>query len=139
LGLEPEKESPASTYKSFGPSLIKTIFAQKLEFAMSKRLEQLQQLLSQKPQDAFLRFALAKEYEKQAEQELALQQYAAIHKDTPEYIGLYYHYAALLIENEEEKIAMNIYEEGITLAQKTGDAHSLAELKNAKMNLEMGL
>lgn len=106
---------------------------------MSKRLEQLQQLLGQKPQDAFLRFALAKEYEKQEEIELALQQYAALYKDSPQYMGLYYHYAALLIENEKEEMAMRIYEEGIALAQKTGDAHSLSELKNAKTNLEMGL
>lgn len=106
---------------------------------MSKRLEQLLSFEKSDPNDPFIQFALAKEYEKMNEKTLALQRYIHLKENHPDYIGLYYHLGLLYEELLDKERALKIYEEGLDLAKKTKDFHAASELNNVKMNLEMDL
>jgi len=101
------------------------------------RLEQLMTMLGDDPENSFLHFAIAKEYEKLNELEAALDKYDYILNHDPDYVGLYYHQAKLLEEMGDEARAMDIYVKGIAIATDQKDQHALSELLNAKMNLEI--
>ncbi len=105
----------------------------------NSRINQLQEFLKESPKDSFLLFALAKEYEKQGEHQKAIDNYNLLKDLHPDYVGLYYHLAALLAKKADHQLTLNTYNEGILVATKLGDAHALAELKNAKMNFEIDL
>lgn len=104
---------------------------------MNKRLELLKALASERPNDAFTLFALAKEYQKSEDFKHSLLYYREIIKIQPDYLGVYYHLGKLLEQEGEEEEALEIYKKGIFIAQKNQDLHALAELKNAQLNLEI--
>ena len=101
----------------------------------SKRLEQLLDMLS-KNVDSFLLFAIAKEYEKAAENELAKEYYKRLVSEFPDYVGTYYHFGKLLEKSTETDAAIEIYNKGIAIAKALGDQHAWSELAEAKLNLE---
>lgn len=104
---------------------------------MNARIERLKELLKQSPHDAFVRFALAKEFEKLGNTSKAIELLTLLLYDQPEYVGAYYHLAALLKDEERIDEAMDIYVKGMEVAKKLGDQHAYSELQNAKMNLEI--
>lgn len=101
------------------------------------RLDQLKNLLTDSPNDAFLLFALAKEYEGSGNNEQALQHYLNLRQTSPDYVGLYYHLGKLYEQLEQAEQALEAYSEGLGQAQKAGDRHAWSELSSAKLNLEM--
>ena len=106
---------------------------------MSDRLELLKKMLSEDPNDSFLLFAVAKEYESLAKLDLAIQHYEQLRSHDPDYVGLYYHLGAAYHEKENKDKALEIYKEGIQIAQAIKDQHALSELKGVLLNLEMDL
>ena len=106
---------------------------------MTQRLTELMDLLEQDPHDRFILFAVAKEYETNDMPDQAEHYYLELKKANPSYVGLYYHLAKLYEEIGHAEDALQIYEEGVFMATKMSDQHALAELKNAKMNLELML
>ena len=103
------------------------------------RIDQIKEFLLESPDDSFLLFALAKEYEKNENFKVALEVYLQLRKVDAEYVGTYYHLGKLYEELDELQNAMNIYDEGIKVANGQKDWHSLSELNNARTNLEMEL
>ena len=103
------------------------------------RLKQLLSYLDASPNDSFLLFAVAKEYESHDQLDQALKYYLRLKQFDPKYIGLYYHLGGLYVNIQEEMLALNVYKEGIELAKSLGDFHALSELNNAKTNLEITL
>lgn len=101
------------------------------------RLDQLLKFLEESPDDSFLKFAIAKEHEKVSAHDKALKYYLDIHENDSNYIGLYYHLGKLYEVINRRQLALNIYKQGIELGKKNGDFHSVSELNNAKMNLEL--
>lgn len=101
------------------------------------RLEQLQSLLNADPEDVFLQYALAKEFETLGQKEEAVMLLEQLLEKSPTYVGAYYHLGKLLEENGQIQNALNTYQKGITMCQLQGDQHALSELQGAKMNLEM--
>jgi len=101
------------------------------------RLQNLLTFLNQSPDDSFLSFAVAKEYEKRDQFDQALKYYLNIKVKDPEYIGLYYHLGKLYETIQEEILALQTYNEGIELGKKQRDFHATSELNNAKTNLEI--
>ena len=101
------------------------------------RIETLLAFLDDDPEDTFVRFALAKEYEKLGTLKKALDTFLSLKEVDSDYIGLYYHLGGLYEKLDEKDKALQTYEEGITIAKKIADFHSLSELHNAKMNLEI--
>lgn len=103
------------------------------------RIDQIKSFLMDKPNDSFLLFALAKEYEGLKNEELALATYLKLKEVDINYVGLYYHLGKLYEELEQSEKAISTYSEGIEIAKAKNDWHSLAELNNARTNAEMEL
>jgi len=102
---------------------------------MSSRLEQLKGFLADSPDDSFLIFAIAKEYEGLGNQEKALEHYLKLLEEDPDYIGTYYHLGKLYEQQEAFAKAFETYKVGMAIAKKAGDQHALSELAGAKLNL----
>lgn len=95
------------------------------------RIEQLLAYLKDTPNDSFVLFALAKEYERAGQLEESLNWYQKLQKTDPNYVGLYFHYAALLYKVFRKEEAKLVYEEGIDVARKLKDHHAENELRAA--------
>ncbi len=102
----------------------------------SQRLQQLLAFLAESPNESFILFALAKEYEGQGQIENAFKYYLQLQQTNPNYVGLYYHLGKLYEQTNQFDTAFETYEKGIVVAQKAGDRHAQGELMEAKMNLE---
>jgi tetratricopeptide (TPR) repeat protein len=102
------------------------------------RLSQLQELLSDNPGDSFVRFALAKEYEKLGDEARAFTYYRELLEKDPDYLGLYYHLGKWYERADDVEQAINIYSRGMDVARQQGDQHALGELSGARMMLADG-
>ncbi len=103
---------------------------------MTTRLQQLFTFLETNPDDAFLIFAIAKEFEGMGERDKAVSFYNRLIEEQPNYIGTYYHLGKLYEKLDNETQAIVTYNSGIAAARNMNDLHALAELQNAKMELE---
>lgn len=101
----------------------------------SNRLEQLFQFLKESPDDSFITFAIAKEYESLEEQDKALEYYLKLVEKAPNYVGTYYHLAKLYERKNQPKIAFQTYSKGMQIAKQLNDQHALSELAGARLNL----
>ena len=102
---------------------------------MTQRLNYLLQLLETSPNDSFVLFATAKEYEKQEEWTEAQAYYEKLQRTDASYVGLYYHLGKLHEQAGRLESAVAVYRAGMTVARQAGDAHALSELAVAKLNL----
>jgi tetratricopeptide (TPR) repeat protein len=101
----------------------------------SSRIEQLKNYLEESPEDPFLHYALALEY--QDDQPLKAREiYDQLLTKFPEYLPTYYHAAHLYWSLDELKKARSAFENGIHLAQNKKDLNTLRELQNALTNFE---
>lgn len=101
------------------------------------RLTYLQSLLEEDPNDSFVKFAIAKEYEKMDDYDTAIETFEGLKNDDPSYVGLYYHLAHLYVEMDQLEDAIKTYDQGIKIAKDQDDLHALSELMNAKTNAEI--
>lgn len=97
----------------------------------TERLQKLLQYLEHDSQDAFLKYAIAQEYDRGAVPEEAKTWYQRVIQEHPEYVATYYHYGKFLEKSGEPAQALQIFSEGIKRAEKAGDRHALSELKEA--------
>lgn len=95
------------------------------------RIEQIQHFLKNSPGDPFLLHALALEHIKIGNDADARQIFENLLSERPEYVGSYYHLAALLVKMGEQDLAVEWYQKGIDAARKVGDQHALRELQSA--------
>jgi predicted Zn-dependent protease len=99
------------------------------------RKAQIEAMLAESPQDPFLRFALAKEYEKEGADAGAKEVYETIVANNPDYPGTYYHLGKLLEKLGEDAAAWSVYSEGIAVTKRLGEKHAMSELAGARMEL----
>jgi predicted Zn-dependent protease len=99
------------------------------------RKAQIQAMLADSPTDAFLRFALAKEHEKEGDDAGAKEIYEALVADQPEYPGTYYHLGKALERLEDDAGAWRVYSDGIAITKRLGERHAMSELAGARMEL----
>lgn len=92
-------------------------------------------MLADAPNDAFLRFALAKEYEKEGADAGARDVYQQLIEDQPEYIGTYYHLGKTLERLDKPGEAWRVYSNGIAITKKLGENHAMRELAGARLEL----
>lgn len=92
------------------------------------RLERLIEFLQTEPNDPFLKYALATEYLKINNHELALKFYEDLVQNHEDYVGTYYHLGKLYEMLQRQQDALNAYEKGIAVAKKIKDQHALNEL-----------
>jgi tetratricopeptide (TPR) repeat protein len=114
----------------------KNIVKIKKSLMKSNRLNQLMSFLEASPEDSFILFAIAKEYEKYDDMDNAMKYYLELKQKDPRYVGLYYHLGKLLEKQTHYQAAFDTYAEGIKVAKEVGDNHAMGELAQAKMIVE---
>lgn len=93
------------------------------------RLRELESMHDQDPQDPFLIYALAREYELNQATMQALLMYEHLVTDHPGYIATYYHYARLLYSAGNHHEAIRMIKVGIEEGLKAKDMHAVGEMK----------
>lgn len=102
------------------------------------RLDYLLQLHQEQPNDPFLLYGIALEYKKSESSETG-PCFDKLLSSFPDYLATYYQAAEYFAEKGYYEKALEIYEKGIHLASSLNEMKTLAELKNAKQNLEIDL
>lgn len=97
----------------------------------ANRLSKLLQFLEQDPNDPFILYALATEYNSLNNTEEAFRFYRKLVAEHPNYVGTYYHLGQLLEKQDEKANAIEIYQQGILVARTKRDMHALSELQGA--------
>jgi len=93
------------------------------------RIAELEALLDERPDDPFIIYALAREYENGAGTMQALLMYEHLVTNHPEYIGTYYHYAKLLQGAGNLNEALRLVNMGIERGTVIKEMHAVSELK----------
>ena len=91
---------------------------------MSTRLEQLQKFLLDEPEDSFLMYAIATEYQKTDVQK-AKEYFEMLLISHADYLPTYYQLAQLYFDLQEDDLAKKTYLAGIELAKKQGNDFTL--------------
>jgi len=95
------------------------------------RLEQLFKFLEERPDDEFLLFAVAKEFEGLKDDDNAKSYYLKLTDLHPNYVGTYYHLGKLYEREEDFELSITTYEKGMEVAKSVGDRHAFGELRGA--------
>jgi len=98
---------------------------------MNNRISLLRQYIEEDPADPFSRYALSLELIKSGNDDEALRQMEIVAKNHPDYLPNYYHYGKLVERLGNPDMAIEIYKQGMTVAQKHNDMHTLSELRGA--------
>ena len=98
---------------------------------MSERLTALQTMLEQKPGDSFLRYGLAMEHARLGQLQEAVTEYRGLLKDNADYPAAYFHGGQALEKLGQLDEARAMYEQGIVVTTRMGDAHTRSELQAA--------
>ncbi len=94
------------------------------------RLDQLQEMLTQEPDDAFIRYALALELKKHGRTDEALDQFEQVIGRHVEYAPAYFMMGQLLAEEGRVEDAKQRLREGVAMAQRAGDSHAQGEMQD---------
>lgn len=97
----------------------------------STRLAKLLEFLANDPNDPFVLYALATEYNTSNDTEKAFDYYLKLVAEHPDYVGTYYHLGKLYEKNQQTEKAIAIYQEGMTRARNKRDMHAFSELQGA--------
>ena len=95
------------------------------------RLEVLKSMVSQDPKNTFARCGLAMEYVNTGRPEDAVAEFHALLENNPDYSAGYYHAGRTLEGMGRIDDAREMYERGIAVTTRTGDAHTRGELQAA--------
>lgn len=88
-------------------------------------------MLELQPDDVFLHYALAMELVSEQKTEEAAKKLNDIRLTFPDYLPVYYQLGGLLAEAGQTDVAVKVYEQGIALAIRTGEAKTASELRSA--------
>ena len=102
----------------------------------SERINSLLQLLEREPHDSFLNYALALEYHKQGNANLAIELIEKVIKVDDNYLGAYFQLGQLYEETGKGDKALVTYQKGCIVAQKQNNHKTLSELNQAIFMLD---
>ena len=97
----------------------------------STRLVKLLAFLESDPNDPFVLYALATEYNSLNEPEKAFDYYLKLVEEHPNYVGTYYHLGKLYEKTGQTEPALAIYQKGMAAARDKRDMHAFSELQGA--------
>jgi len=98
-----------------------------------ERIDYLKALIVESPEDPFPFYALCLENESENPVQNS-EGWLKVLEKFPEYLPSYYQAGMHFLELAQKENAIEIWKNGIQLAQKQGDNHALAELKSAVQN-----
>jgi tetratricopeptide (TPR) repeat protein len=96
------------------------------------RLEMLQLMLAEKPNDSFLIYGIANEYKNLGNLPKAIEIYRQLIEVNPDYVAAYYHCGQAYELAGDADEAGAIYDQGMEVARRIGDTHALSELQAAR-------
>ncbi|MBN2196617.1 MAG: tetratricopeptide repeat protein [Polyangiaceae bacterium] len=102
---------------------------------MNQRLAMLTELVESGKADSFARYALALEHRKARQCDAALAVFAALRRDDPDYLPMYYIAGRLLLDLGRDAEARDWLDAGVLVAQRKGDRKTLGELEAALSEL----
>lgn len=97
--------------------------------ATTSRREQLEALLAADPQDPFLRYGLAMEYESDGDTAGAVEQLETLIRDFPEYVPAFLQIGQLLIKVGRIDEAKGMLSMGMQTSFKVADHHAYSEME----------
>jgi tetratricopeptide (TPR) repeat protein len=100
------------------------------------RLERLLEFIENEPNDPFLKYALATEYLRLNNHDMALKFYEDLVNHHEDYVGTYYHLGKFYELLHRQEDALKTYEKGIAVAKKIKDQHALNELLGVYNSLQ---
>ena len=95
------------------------------------RLAKLLEFLDSDPNDSFILYALATEYNSLNDTQNAFAYYLKLVNEHPDYVGTYYHLGKLYEKELQKDKAIEIYQKGMLAARSKRDMHALSELQGA--------
>jgi tetratricopeptide (TPR) repeat protein len=104
----------------------------------STRLIKLLEFLESEPNDPFILYAIATEYNSLNDVDKAFAYYLKLVAEHPEYVGTYYHLGKLYEKNDNTQAAIEVYQKGMIAARSKRDMHAFSELQGA-FNTASGL
>ena len=93
------------------------------------REENLKEILSQDPTNAFARYGLAMEYAKSGQTDQALQEFGRLLSANPDYAAGYFMAAQTLAKADRVEEAREMLRTGIQAAGRKGDSHAQSEMQ----------
>ena len=105
---------------------------------INTRLNKLLNFLESQPNDPFILYALATEYNSLNDTVQAFHYYLKLVAEHPDYVGTYYHLGKLYQQEAQPEKAIEIYQLGMQRARAKGDRHAFSELQGA-YNMAAGL
>jgi predicted Zn-dependent protease len=93
------------------------------------RKEQIEELLAETPDDAFLRYGLAMEYLSAGQFQQAAQTLLALIAQDPGYIPAYYQAGKALLQAGQDPEAQATLQQGIQRARACGETHAAEEME----------
>src|SRR5262245_16862928 len=103
--------------------------------AAPSRLAQLETWVRDKPDDAFVRYALALELKSLGREEDAAREFATLIAKKPDYVPSYLMFGNLLGRLGRTDEAREVLEKGLVAAQKAGNHHAAGEIQDALAGL----
>ena len=95
---------------------------------MSDRVKRIEDMLSQSPDDQFLRYSLAMELRKEGESERCTSLFKGLIADDPPHIPAFLMFAQYCVENSHSDEAASVLREGIESAKAQGELHAAGEM-----------
>ena len=103
---------------------------------MKTRRELLEEFVAQDPGDAFSRYALALELEKEGNDREAVAQLQEVIARDPGYVAAYYHLGRLLTGIGMIDEARSVYRQGLAAATAANDQRARSEMQEALETLD---
>lgn len=97
----------------------------------TNRLEILQSMLAQDPNNAFARYGLATEYVNAGQLEPAIAEFQTLLEKDESYVAAYYHGGQALEKLGRIEEARTLYEKGLEACTRKGDLHTRSEIERA--------
>ena len=101
----------------------------------ASRIEKIQSMLKDDPQDTFLRYSLAMEQEKIAEYDASEAGLKSLMGDATPYVPAFFMLAQHLAKRDRINDSRTILRDGIEEARKQGNAHAAGEMSEFLMSL----
>jgi thioredoxin-like negative regulator of GroEL len=95
---------------------------------MPTRREKLEAMLAADPRDAFLRYGLSQEFDKEGQNERSLELLAGLMRDEPPYVAAFFMAGQQLARLGRVNDARAALRDGIEAARRVGNAHAAGEM-----------
>lgn len=99
------------------------------------RREKIEAMLRDDPQDQFLRYGLAIEYDNEERFEDSLALFRGLANEQPPHVPAFFRAAQLLVRLDQVREARALLRDGIEAARQQGNAHAASEMSEFLMSL----